>query len=83
MELCFDCCNNMVKFEYVILEYISKDIIKDRQENIEIVFFDLVDVNIDRFFFEKIRFLLLIVLLEMIDVDINFVVRIDELLFCV
>lgn len=83
MELCFDCCNNMVKFEYVILEYISKDIIKDRQENIEIVFFDLVDVNIDRFFFEKIRFLLLIVFLEMIDVDINFVVRIDELLFCV
>lgn len=73
----------MVKFEYVILEYISKDIIKDRQENIEIVFFDLVDVNIDRFFFEKIRFLLLIVFLEMIDVDINFVVRIDELLFCV
>lgn len=83
MELCFDCCNNMVKFEYVILEYISKDIIKDRQENIEIVFFDLVDINIDRFFFEKIRFLLLIVFLEMIDVDINFVVRIDELLFCV
>lgn len=83
MELCFDCCNNMVKFEYVILEYISKDIIKDRQENIEIVFFDLVDVYIDRFFFEKIRFLLLIVFLEMIDVDINFVVRIDELLFCV
>lgn len=83
MVLCFDCCNNMVKFEYVILEYISKDIIKDRQENIEIVFFDLVDVNIDRFFFEKIRFLLLIVFLEMIDVDINFVVRIDELLFCV
>lgn len=83
MELCFDCCNNMVNFEYVILEYISKDIIKDRQENIEIVFFDLVDVNIDRFFFEKIRFLLLIVFLEMIDVDINFVVRIDELLFCV
>lgn len=73
----------MVKFEYVILEYISKDIIKDRQENIEIVFFDLVDVYIDRFFFEKIRFLLLIVFLEMIDVDINFVVRIDELLFCV
>lgn len=73
----------MVKFEYVILEYISKDIIKDRQEKIEIVFFDLVDVNIDRFFFEKIRFLLLIVFLEMIDVDINFVVRIDELLFCV
>lgn len=73
----------MVKFEYVILEYISKDINKDRQENIEIVFFDLVDVNIDRFFFEKIRFLLLIVFLEMIDVDINFVVRIDELLFCV
>lgn len=83
MVLCFDCCNNMVKFEYVILEYISKDIIKDRQENIEIVFFDLVDINIDRFFFEKIRFLLLIVFLEMIDVDINFVVRIDELLFCV
>lgn len=83
MELCFDCCNNMVKFEYVILEYISKDIIKDRQENIEFVFFDLVDVNIDRFFFEKIRFLLLIVFLEMIDVDINFVVRIDELLLCV
>lgn len=83
MELCFDCCNNMVNFEYVILEYISKDIIKDRQENIEIVFFDLVDVNIDRFFFEKIRYLLLIVFLEMIDVDINFVVRIDELLFCV
>lgn len=83
MVLCFDCCNNMVKFKYVILEYISKDIIKDRQENIEIVFFDLVDVNIDRFFFEKIRFLLLIVFLEMIDVDINFVVRIDELLFCV
>lgn len=73
----------MVKFEYVILENISKDIIKDRQENIEIVFFDLVDVYIDRFFFEKIRFLLLIVFLEMIDVDINFVVRIDELLFCV
>lgn len=73
----------MVKFEYVILEYISKDIIKDRQENIEIFFFDLVDVNIDRFFFEKIRFLLLIVFLEMIDVDINFVVRIDELLLCV
>lgn len=73
----------MVKFEYVILEYIIKDIIKDRQENIEIVFFDLVDVYIDRFFFEKIRFLLLIVFLEMIDVDINFVVRIDELLFCV
>lgn len=83
MELCFDCCNNMVKFEYVILEYIIKDIIKDRQENIEFVFFDLVDVNIDRFFFEKIRFLLLIVFLDMIDVDINFVVRIDELLFCV
>lgn len=83
MVLCFDCCNNMVKFEYVILENISKDIIKDRQENIEIVFFDLVDINIDRFFFEKIRFLLLIFFLEMIDVDINFVVRIDELLFCV
>lgn len=83
MVLCFDCCNNMVNFEYVILEYISKDIIKDRQENIEFVFFDFVDVNFDKFFFEKIRFLLLIVFLEMIDVDINFVVRIDELLFCV
>lgn len=53
MASCFDRCNNMVKLEHVISEHTSKDTTKDRQENIETVSSDLVDVHIDRLSSEK------------------------------
>lgn len=83
MASCFDRCNNMVKLEHVISEHTSKDTTKDRQENIETVSSDLVDVNIDRLSSEKIRPPSSIVPLETTDADTNLVVRTDESSSCV
>lgn len=83
MASCFDRCNNMVELEHGILEIISKDATTDKQETIEPVSSDLVDVNFVKLSSEKIRPPSSIVPSETTDADTNIVVRKDDSSSCV
>lgn len=78
MASCFDRCNNMVKLEHVISEHTSKDTTKDKQETIEPVSSDLVDVNFVKLSSEKIRPQSSIDPVDTTDADANNVVKKDD-----